>query len=225
VASNTTARYDGHADWYESYNLPAAASNLVELRRLLGPGDGWCLDLGCGTGQYVEAIEATGRTVVGLDRSADQLRVASDRSSRLVQADAAALPFADATFATVAALWISTDVDDFRAVLSEAARVLKPGGLLVFFGVHPCFNGPHTHYPDDGSVVVHPTYRKGGWHAIAPWWQAGGIRSRLGMRHVPLASLINAFLDAGLRIDRVEEPRDHPVPIILAVRAYRALEN
>jgi ubiquinone/menaquinone biosynthesis C-methylase UbiE len=42
------------------------------------------------------------------------------------------LPFADCTFSTVVTFWISTDVDDFAAVLSEAARVLTPGGLLGF---------------------------------------------------------------------------------------------
>jgi hypothetical protein len=41
------------------------------------------------------------------------------------------------------------------------------------------------------------------------------------MRHVTLAELLNAFLDAGLTIDRVVEPRDEPVPFILAIRARR----
>jgi ubiquinone/menaquinone biosynthesis C-methylase UbiE len=45
-----------------------------------------------------EILAASERTVVGLDRSADQLRIAQARSRRLVQADAVALPFADETF-------------------------------------------------------------------------------------------------------------------------------
>src|SRR3954469_18874867 len=145
----TAARYDGMADWYESYNRAGADTNRADLRRLLGPGDGWCLDLGCGTGQYVAAIRATGRTVVGLDRSADQLRLAHRRNPAVTRADAAALPFADATFPTVVAMWITTDVDDVTAVLREAARVLRPGGVLVSFGAHPCFNNPSTEYRAD----------------------------------------------------------------------------
>src|SRR5207249_299383 len=39
------------------------------------------------------------------------------------------LPFANGTFPAVLTLWISTDVDDFAAVLAEAARVLTPGGV------------------------------------------------------------------------------------------------
>jgi SAM-dependent methyltransferase len=50
----------------------------------VGPGDGDCLDLGCGTGRYLAAIESTGRTVVGVDRSADQLRLARSRFAQPV---------------------------------------------------------------------------------------------------------------------------------------------
>jgi ubiquinone/menaquinone biosynthesis C-methylase UbiE len=138
------SRYDGHAEWYDSWNKPNAEHNTSEVLDLFGSGDGLCLDLGCGSGHYFDILAATGRTVVGLDCSADQLRIAQGRSGQIVQGDAAALPFADCTFPTVATMWISTDVDDFAAVLAEAARVLTPGGLLVFYGAHPCFNGPHT---------------------------------------------------------------------------------
>ena len=137
------ARYDGYADWYDDWRKPHAASTAHEVADLLGPGEGLCLDLGCGTGLFLDALAATGRAVVGLDRSADQLRIACGRSRRILQADAAALPFRDLTFTAVAALWISTDVDDFASVLTEAARVLTPGGVFLFYGAHPCFNGPH----------------------------------------------------------------------------------
>ncbi|TMM31702.1 MAG: methyltransferase domain-containing protein [Actinobacteria bacterium] len=215
------ARYDGIADWYDGYNEAAAGSHGAELARLLGPGTGRCLDLGCGTGQYAEVIRSTGRVPVGLDRSADQLRLARRRVPAAVHADAAALPFADAAFPTVVAMWVSTDVDDFGAVLREAARVLRPGGRLVCYGVHPCFNGPCIENRDDGARIVHPTYRAAGWHPAAPWWSPGGVRSRLGMRHVPLADLLTAFPAAGLVIDRVVEPRDEPLPYALAVCAHR----
>ncbi len=215
------ARYDGLADWYEEYNAPAAAANQDAIRELMGPGDGLCLDLGCGGGQYFETIRSTGRKVIGLDYSADQLRIAQGRDADLlIRADAAALPFGDGVFSAVTALWVSSDVDDFAAVVKEAARVLTPGGLLVYYGVHPCFNGPHTQTRDDGARIVHPVYRTTGWHRDAPWW-GNNIRRRVGMRHQTLPDLLNAFLDAGLAISRVTEPRTEPVPWILAIRAHR----
>jgi len=216
----TRSRYDGHAEWYDEWNQPKAERNAPDVRELLGPGDGLCLDLGCGGGLYFDVLAATGRTVVGLDRSADQLRIARGRSPQIVQGDAAALPFADGTFRAVATLWISTDVDDFAAVLAEASRVLAPGGRLIFYGAHPCFNGPHTQLLDDGGILAHPTYRLAGWHQEAPWW-GPYVRKRVGMRQHPLAELLNAFVSAGLVIEHVAEPGDRPIPVNLAIRARK----
>jgi ubiquinone/menaquinone biosynthesis C-methylase UbiE len=217
----TTSRYDGLADWYDGWNQPHAMRNAADVLDLVSPGQGLCLDLGCGTGQYVDVLAASGYTVVGLDRSADQLHIAYRRCRHLVQADAAALPFGDGTFPAVATLWVSTDVGDFATVLAEAARVLHPGGQLAFYGVHPCFNGPHTQLMDDGAVIAHPTYRMAGWHREAPWW-GDNIRRRFGMRHHSLAELLNAFISSGLVLEHVAEPgSDRPVPVILAIRARK----
>jgi SAM-dependent methyltransferase len=218
----TTSRYDGHADWYDDWNKPHAEAYASDVLDILGAGDGLCLDLGCGTGLYADVLAATGRTVVGIDRSADQLRIARGRIRHLVRADAAAIPFADGTFTTVVAMWISTDVDDFAPVLAEAVRVLRPGGLLLSFGAHPCFNGPHTERLDDGGIRAHPTYRTSGWHEEAPWW-GPYVRRRVGMRHHPLPEFLNAFIGTGLLIERVTEPGDRPVPISLAIRARKPL--
>jgi ubiquinone/menaquinone biosynthesis C-methylase UbiE len=216
----TTPRYDGLADWYDHWNRPHAARNATDVLDLIRAGQGLCLDLGCGTGQYFETLAATGRTVVGLDRSVDQLRIARSRSGCVMQADATALPFADDTFPTVVTLWISTDVDNFADVLAEAARVLVPGGLLGFCGVHPCFNGPHTQWMDDGGILAHPTYRHAGWHDEAPWW-GYNIRRRFGMRHHPLPELLNALISSGLMLEHIAEPGDRAVPVSLAIRARK----
>lgn len=222
MEATSKARYDGFADWYEALFAPHAQATGAELVRLLGPGEGPCLDVGCGTGLHFQAVRATGRVPIGVDYSADQLRHARARGV-CVQADAAALPFADGAFATVLMVWISTDVDDFAAVVREAVRVLRPGGLLVFWGAHPCFIGPHADYRKDGGRIVHPTYRQAGWHAPQRWWTGPhGLRNRVGMRQVPLAELLHAFLDAGLLIKRVIEPEpQHPVPFCLALRMVR----
>jgi SAM-dependent methyltransferase len=157
-----------------------------------------------------------------VDRSADQLRLARTRTDgQLIEADAAVLPFADSSFDTVVALWISTDLDDFIGCLQEVVRVLRPGGTLVCYGVHPCFNGPHVMYQEDGSRLIHTTYRTPGWHDPAPWWGEDGIRRRVGMRHVPLADFLNAFLLADLTLEHFEEPGDVAIPHALAVKARR----
>ena len=52
------ARYDGRADVYDGFNGPAARDHQVELTRLLGAGEGLCLDLDRGTGLCLDAIAA-----------------------------------------------------------------------------------------------------------------------------------------------------------------------
>jgi SAM-dependent methyltransferase len=215
-------RYDGHAQWYDQWRAAYIADNAADIARLLGPGDGLCLDLGCGTGLLFPALAGTGRDVIGLDMSADQLRFARRRSRQVIRADGSVLPFASAVFATVVASWISTDVNDFGAVLAEATRVLRPGGTFLFYGAHPCFNGPHIEWLDDGGVRAHPRYRDAGWHAESPWW-GFQVRRRVGMRHHPLAEILNAFIAVGLALDHVTEAGPRAVPNTLSIRARKPL--
>lgn len=213
-------RYDGLADWYEATARPSAEYSRSDLVELLGHGQGLCLDLGCGTGLYAEILESTGRGVVGIDVSRDQLRYAKEREP-VAAADARCLPFSDETFDGVACIWVHGDLDDLPAVLAEVARVLRPGGWLLLFGMHPCFNGPCVENRDDGGRVIHPNYRDSGWHRDAPWWSEGSIRQTVGVRHRTLAELLNDVLASPLRLVRVTEPRDEPVPAVLALLAER----
>jgi hypothetical protein len=97
-------------------------------------------------------------------------------------------------FPTVLMVWVSTDVDDCALVVREATRVLRPDGLMVFRGAHPCFSGPHTQYREDGGRVVHPTYRLAAWHDEQPWWRDHhGLRNRIGMRMFPWPSCSTPF--------------------------------
>jgi SAM-dependent methyltransferase len=210
-----TPRYEGFADWYDetfSHYAVEELSSASHLRRLLGPGEGRCLDIGCGTGFNFEAVTSTGHRVVGVDVSGDQLRLARRRPGVLVQSDAVALPFADATFDAVTATYLHTDVDDIAPVFREAYRVLRPDGRLVYIGVHPCFGGHFVELLDERTKVIHPGYRDARWHERSPSFLEGGVGIRLGYRHVPLAELIGAVIDAGLRLAMIEEPQEVRLP-------------
>jgi SAM-dependent methyltransferase len=216
-------RYDGFADWYDEWAYGAASEWTQRVgecvRELLGEGRGRLLDLGCGGGAQIPVLQELGWTVTGVDVSSDQLRVARTRvpEAELVQADAAELPFADASFDAVTGLMIHTDLDDYDATLAEAARVLRPGGAYLHVGLHPCFFG-HFSEPHEEGRLLRPGYRETGLSYRG--WDPGGVRVRVGARHVPLADLLNAVLDAGLTLERMLESEGEP-PSLLALRARR----
>jgi SAM-dependent methyltransferase len=212
-ASERQPRYDGIAEWYDDFfsrygDLADPLSTSSHLARLLGPGKGQCLDIACGGGLHHEAIDATGRTIVGVDLSGDQLRVAKRRAlALLVRATAVALPFADASFPTVICTYLHTDIDDMVPVFLEVYRVLRPGGALVYLGVHPCFWGHFIENPVGPGRIVHPGYLETGWIDSPYWRNPVGLRARVGARHVTVSELVNAVVSAGLTLLKLEEPR------------------
>jgi hypothetical protein len=97
--------------------------------------------------------------------------------------------------------------------------VLRPSGLLVLAGPHPCFNGPSFERSPDGGLIVHPVYLQSGWYTDAPGF-GDGIRRRVGFHHRTLSQLFNDLLTAGLSIRRVVEYGDDP-PFVLGIAAVR----
>jgi SAM-dependent methyltransferase len=222
----TGARYDGIADWYDAEFQPAPLESETwsVLSRLLGEGTGSLLDIGCGTGGYAAGFAALGWEYTGVDASEDMLRRAREKSVTAVQADAAALPFADASFDAGVSVFTHTDLDDFAGVLQEVVRVLRPGAPFVYIGVHPCFVGPHSVYDVDRQAPeLHAGwYRRTGRYDEAPGiWRASGVRVRVGASHLPLGLYLETFLDAGLRLEQVEEPAQREYSFGLAFRWRR----
>jgi SAM-dependent methyltransferase len=205
-------RYDGNAEWYDQVfagygDLTNPVSNASVLVRVLGPGVETCLDVACGGGLHHEAIRSTGRAVIGIDLSRDQLRVARRRGyATLVEADATALPFADHSFPLVVCTYLHTDIDDMAPVFGEIRRVLCQGGKLVYLGVHPCFWGHFIENPEGDNRIVHPGYLKTGWLACPYLRNPEGLRARVGARHVTVSELLNSLIGAGLSLTGLDEP-------------------
>ena len=97
------------------------------------------LDVGCGTGllsyDMATLVDTSGR-VVGVDLSADMLKLARQRCSDLPQVElkqsgAEDLPQEDASFDAVTCIQVLLYVADVETALAEMYRVLKPGGRIA----------------------------------------------------------------------------------------------
>lgn len=94
------------------------------------------LELGCGAAQWSVRLTEAGGSCVGLDQSRAQLRHAAAKvaGSRipLVCASATAVPLRDASFDVVFCDHGAMSFCDPYATVPEAARLLRPGGVLAF---------------------------------------------------------------------------------------------
>jgi ubiquinone/menaquinone biosynthesis C-methylase UbiE len=117
---------------------PATARYEQRVAAMLDP-NARVLDLGCGRGGIVERLATQGHWV-GIDPDLRSLRTHRVPTLPRGQALAHRLPFADRTFDLVVSSWVFEHLPDPKAVFDEVARVLRPGGRLVFLtpnGSHP----------------------------------------------------------------------------------------
>jgi SAM-dependent methyltransferase len=98
------------------------------------------LDVACGVGYGTAHLAKVARRVVGVDRDADAIEYAQVRYSapnvEYAVADAAALPFPDASFDTVCSFETLEHLPDREAYLAEVVRVLRPEGTYVVSTPH-----------------------------------------------------------------------------------------
>jgi SAM-dependent methyltransferase len=121
---------------YEAIALPLrAAGALIVARTGIGPGDD-VLDVACGTGNATIAAAQAGARVVGADLTPALMDQAAARAAELgvdlelVEADAEALPFADASFDAVLSTFGCMFAPRHAIVAREIARVVRPGGQI-----------------------------------------------------------------------------------------------
>jgi SAM-dependent methyltransferase len=130
-----------HYDQRRFGGAGGAYVNERELKICLGllgdlPRKARLLDLPVGTGRLAERLLAAGfEKLLGADYSAQMLDAAARRCGpglQLTRQDAMATSFVDGAFDSVITLRFSFHYENFVGLASEAARLLRPGGLWVF---------------------------------------------------------------------------------------------
>ena len=136
--------YDDIAELYDSrYNQSRGKAYYRHIcRHVLAriPHGKRILDLGCGTGLFLAAYEEQGGCGTGLDISRGMLDKARSRctASDVTLGNAEILPFRNDSFDAVTSLLAFSYVHRPEDLLSEAWRVLRPGGSLAI-----CTLGKH----------------------------------------------------------------------------------
>jgi len=133
--------------WYTADDDPVAllrAENrfrnpiLIEQLASLGLEAGAAVvDLGCGAGFLALDLQKAGYKVTAVDAAAGALAVAKARDTsgtiQFCEGDLVELPLESQKYAAVFLMDVLEHVDSPHRVLAEAARVLRPGGLCVFY--------------------------------------------------------------------------------------------
>ncbi|WP_371038640.1 bifunctional 2-polyprenyl-6-hydroxyphenol methylase/3-demethylubiquinol 3-O-methyltransferase UbiG [Rhodosalinus sp. FB01] len=142
---NDLTIYDAVADrwWSDEVRWVRTLKNLVPGRlKWFDRHIDWAgkdvLDLGCAGGFMAEAMAGRGARVTGIDPAAEAVEAArrhADARGLGIRYDVGvgeALPYDDAAFDAVVCVDVLEHVADLDRVLSEVARVLRPGGLFLY---------------------------------------------------------------------------------------------
>lgn len=132
-------RFGPRADAYRESPTHAGDQDLDLLLGWLDPRPGErALDVATGGGHVALALARSGADVDACDitpqmlEAAGRLLAANDRTAAFTVADAAHLPYADASFDIVTCRIAAHHFPDAQAFFAEVARVLKVGGRLGF---------------------------------------------------------------------------------------------
>jgi len=209
------AGYDVYRDYV---NTPAFFGMLPDVSGLHG------LDIGCGEGHNTRLLARRGARVTAIDISGKFIAYAREAEAReplgigYRVASAVELPFGNATFDFAVAFMSVMDIPETDRALAEALRVLTPGGFFQFSITHPCSDTPHrrtvrdetgtTYAIEVGRYFEQTTGRVDEWlFGAAPEEAKRGLRPfRVPRFHHTLSGWLNAIIDSGFVLERVEEP-------------------
>jgi malonyl-CoA O-methyltransferase len=172
--------------------LHAEQRTVFPMLQELDFSDKSVLDAGCGTGRYLELLRnSKPRILAGIDFAPAMLRVAKTKFSGacvfLVGGRIDSIPFADRSFDFVLNTLALDHLRDLHGGVSELARVLCPGGVMIV-------------------SLFHPNAKKLGWQRT--------FRTRPGKRHLYAAEYyghdtsryLREFETSGLEVEQAIEP-------------------
>lgn len=170
---------------------------------------GRTLEVGCGEGRVSRDLASRGHRVTAVDATVRLLQNAreADATNTYLIGDAAALPFADASFDLIVFYNSLMDVDDMEGSVLEAARVLRNGGKICACVTHPISDAGTFDSPEPNAAFV----IRGSYLGPRRWVELPTEHDGLHMDFSGWAySLEHYFLAleaAGLVVEALREPQ------------------
>jgi len=139
--ADTRVDYDHIAPTYDQRYTVGRFEGIATALRSLAQDVGAkrILEVGCGTGRWLAELLPVAQEIHGLDLSPGMLQQARQRlqSFSLICGHASHLPFFDSVFDLIFCVNAFHHFPQPRAFISEARRVLRPGGALAIIGMDP----------------------------------------------------------------------------------------
>jgi ubiquinone/menaquinone biosynthesis C-methylase UbiE len=133
-ALKANAYYFNHPEWAEEYLKYCHRSDTFKSR-WEAAGGSWTgktvIDIGCGPGNIYATLQGTPKHLIGVDVAPTSLELAGKLGYTPILADANNLPFKSGIADVVALNAALHHCENMDSVLKEAARLVKPGGILV----------------------------------------------------------------------------------------------
>lgn len=175
------------------------------------------LDLACGTGRYAQLLVAgAAAEVLALDVSVAMLERV--KVARRVRGSMMRLPFASGVFDVVICALAVGHVPDLGAWMTEVARVMTPGGVLLYSDFHPAAAGAgmtRTFKDLSGRAHTLPHVR----HEVAAHREAAAAAC-LSIKHVRVARM-GYEVSEPFPGSEAAYRRWHGLPVVIVVRASK----
>jgi SAM-dependent methyltransferase len=216
---------------HETTVIPMLARLVPDLH------DTSVLDLGCGDGWFSrQAVEQGARSVTAIDPSERMLQRAREQtdSGRItyVQGFIEDIDLSHQSFDRIVSVFALHYVEDLADAMRRVATWLAPDGVLVAVLEHPIYLASSPDREFERRPGQPPRWLLSGYSIEGRreerWFVDGVVKY-----HRRLSTILNAVMDAGLTIQRVEEPtagppadptttaEDSARPVVLGIRAGR----
>lgn len=183
------------------------------------------LDAGCGNGYLPRKLAGLRANMTGIEPAETlfQYCISKEKEAPLgikyIQDDICAINIIG-QFDITLAINVFMDIPDYKIALQKCIDSLKPGGILIYSILHPCFPGSESDWHKLNHVEISEYFKE----TSSPQ-KYGRLFNR------PLQEYINTTIDSGCILERIIEPqlldntdsRNNHVPQFIFIKAQKLI--